>query len=94
MEFGDVIVNGVSLSVVVFALVELIKQFGVSGKWLTVASFAIGLVLAVGYQLTLGIPMDFAGWFGVVIFGLSAGLIACKGYDGIRNASNPNDGLG
>lgn len=94
MEFGNIVVNGVSLSVVVFGLVELMKDFGVTGKWLTVASFAFGLVLAVGYQLSLGVPMDYAGWFGVIVFGLSAGLIACKGYDGIRSASNPDNGVG
>lgn len=89
MDIENILVNGVSLSFVIMGLVELVKQLGVSGKWLTFASFAIGLVLGILYQLTLGIPTDFAGWFGAVAFGLAAGLVACKVYDAIRNAANP-----
>lgn len=91
MEF-DQIVNGIPLMFVVMGLVEFVKAFGVSGKWLTVSSFAIGLVLGLLYQLSIGIPVGFAGWFGAGIFGLALGLVACKVYDAVRNASNPGIG--
>lgn len=94
MDLENIFVNGVSLSVLIIGLVELVKQFGVSGKWLTISSFAIGLVLGVLYQISLGVPADFGGWFGAIAFGLAAGLVACKVYDAVRNAANPNNGLG
>jgi hypothetical protein len=42
---------------------------------------AIGLVLGVGYQLTLSAPTDFAGWFTTVVFGLALGLGASGVYE-------------
>lgn len=86
MEF-DQIVNGIPLMFVVMGLVELIKSFGVSGKWLTVASFGVGLALGILYQLSIGIPLDFAGWFGAAVFGLALGLVASKVYDAIKSAT-------
>lgn len=91
MEF-DQIVNGVPLIFVVMGLVELAKSFGVQGKALTATSFAIGVALGVLYQISLGMPVGFAGWFGSAIFALALGLVASKVYDAIRSASKPADG--
>ena len=82
----DQIVNGAPLIFVVMGLVELVKAFGVQGKALTAVSFGIGLALGLLYQVSLGVPADYSGWFGAVIFGLALGLVASKVYDAIGNA--------
>jgi hypothetical protein len=86
MEF-DQIINGIPLVFVVMGLVELVKAFGLQGRALTAASFAIGLLLGIAYQVSLGLPADYAGWFGAVVFGLALGLVASKVYDAIRSAA-------
>jgi len=83
----DQIVNGVPLIFVVMGLVELAKVFGASGKLLTGISVGIGLALGMLYQISLGVPVDFAGWFGACIFGLALGLVASKVYDAIKSAA-------
>ena len=85
MEF-DQIVNGIPLLFVVMGLVELSKSFGAQGKALTAISFGIGLIVGLLYQVSLGVPADYSGWFGAVIFGLALGLVASKVYDAIGNA--------
>ena len=83
----DQIVNGIPLILVVMGLVEFAKSFGAKGKILSMISFGIGLILGVAYQISLGMPQGFAGWFGSAIFGLALGLVACKVYDAIRSAT-------
>lgn len=83
----DQIVNGIPLVLVVMGLVELTKSLGAEGRMLTAISFGIGLGLGVLYQVSLGMPSGFSGWFGAVVFGLALGLVACKVYDAIRSAS-------
>lgn len=86
MEF-DQIVNGIPLIFVVMGLVELVKAFGVQGKALTAVAFGVGLALGLLYQVSLGVPADYAGWFGAAVFGLALGLVASKVYDAIRSAT-------
>ena len=86
MEF-DQIVNGIPLLFVVMGLVELSKSFGAQGKALTAISFGIGLVVGLLYQLSLGTPADYAGWFGAALFGLALGLVASKVYDAMKSAT-------
>lgn len=81
-------VNGIPLILVVMGLVELLKVFGVEGKALTAGSFGIGLIMGILYQLSLGVPVGYAGWFGSAVFGLALGLVASKVYDAIRSASD------
>lgn len=85
MNFEQVI-NGVPLIFVVMGLVELIKVFGVQGKALTASSFGIGLILGLLYQISLGMPANYTGWFGAALFGLALGLVASKVYDAIGSA--------
>lgn len=77
----DIVVSGFNLMFIVMAVVQLIKEAsGLEGgavRWLSVA---VGIVFAVGYQLTLGVPADYAGWFGLVIFGIGVGLTASGFY--------------
>lgn len=84
----DQVINGIPLVLVVMGLVELSKAFGVQGKVLTALSFAIGLILGVLYQLSIGVPADFAGWFGAAVFGIGLGLVACKIYDAIGSSTH------
>ncbi|MFA7175544.1 MAG: hypothetical protein WC340_19370 [Kiritimatiellia bacterium] len=93
MEF-DQVVNGIPLILVVMGLVELSKAFGAKGKVLTLISFVIGAALGVLYQISLGMPVGFAGWFGSAIFGLALGLVASKVYDAIRSATKGNGAAG
>ena len=93
MEF-DQIVNGIPLLFVVMGLVELSKSFGAQGKALTAISFGIWLIVGLLYQLSLGTPADYAGWFGAAVFGLALGLVASKVYDAIASASGKHEAKG
>ncbi len=81
LDFSTLLVGGIPLVVVVFGLVEFVKSFGLKGQWLTVTSLFLGLALGVCYQVAkTGLPVDFAGWFAVAIFGLALGLVASGFY--------------
>lgn len=77
----DAIVAGLPLVLVVIGLVEWFKQLGVQGNVLRYVSMAIGLVFGIGYQVSLGMPTDYAGWFGAAVYGLALGLVASGIYD-------------
>lgn len=82
MTLPDFVVAGVPLVVVVFALIEELKAYGLTGKVLRLVSLLIGLVLAFAYQLAAsGIPTTLMGWFTVVVIGLLYGLTASGAYD-------------
>lgn len=81
MDFNNLLVAGIPLMIVVFGLVEFIKSFGLKGWLVTLLSLLIGLALGIGYQIArAGLPVDFAGWFSDVIFGLAIGLVASGFY--------------
>lgn len=68
--------------VLVLGLVEFSKKFGLAGNAVMALSMALGVLLGLAYQVsTSGIPADFAGWFGYVIFGLIFGLATCGLWD-------------
>jgi hypothetical protein len=75
------IVGGIPLILVVFGLVEFVKLMGVTGKLLTATSLTVGAILGTAYQLSLTMPVNYAGWFAAVIYGLALGLAACGLYD-------------
>jgi hypothetical protein len=70
------------LSAVTFALTAWVKQLGFQGKQLTLAAFAIGLVLGVCYRFAVSPMTDFAGWFFAVLYGLMCGAVATGAYKG------------
>lgn len=87
--FLSAAVKGIPLLFVVLVLVAFIKDMGASGKGLQAASLAVGLVLGVGYMLAEeGTPAGFGGWFAVIIFGLTLGLITSKYYDVLQVLAN------
>ena len=81
-DISTLLVGGLPLSAVVFGLVEFVKSFGLHGRWLTIVSMLLGLLFGISYQIAnAGIPVGFAGWFGVAVFGLVLGLVASGLYD-------------
>lgn len=86
VKFFSVSVSGVPLILVVIGFVTYMKKFGVAGKALLAASLITGLVLGGGYQLAAnGVPVAFAGWFAVIVYGLALGLFAAGVYDTGKN---------
>ena len=77
----DQLVNGLPLVAVVLALVEWVKTFGLAGKALRGVSMLIGLAVGVAYQVSVAVPVGFAGWFGAAIYGVTLGLVASGLYD-------------
>lgn len=76
MDFSDISVNGIPLLAVIIGLVQFLKEMGVGGKWLRASSALIGAVFGLLYQISIGVPVDFAGWFSAVVFGLALGITA------------------
>ena len=84
--FDTLLVSGVPLMIVIFGLVEFSKSLGVAGRWLTVLSLLLGFLFGLAYQLaTGGFPAEFAGWFGVIVFGLALGLVTSGFYDFVNS---------
>jgi len=79
--FENASVAGIPLLAFVLGLVQWIKSFGLAGAQVKVASMAVGILLGVGYQFSVGAPVDFQGWFAVAVFGVALGLVASGLYD-------------
>lgn len=76
------LVAGIPLIFVVFALVEEVKAWGLTGKILRAVALILGLAFALSYQVAVeGVPADGAGWFTVVVVGLFYGLTASGAYN-------------
>ena len=87
MDFSSYVVAGVPLVLVVLGLVEWVKSLGLQGVAVKFVSMAIGLVLGIGYQLSIAVPVGFSGWFGASVFGFALGLLASGIYDAVKNAT-------
>lgn len=88
-DFSTLLIGGIPLIAVIFGLIEFLKVFGLKGRLLTIFSLLLGLLLGVAYKLTLGLPVDFAGWIAVIVFGLAIGLTTSGIYD-FLNVRFPN----
>ena len=81
-ELAQLFVGGIPLTIVIFGLVEFIKSIGLSGRILTIFSLVLGLAFGIAYKIAeSGLPVGFAAWFVVVVFGLALGLITSGFYD-------------
>ena len=86
----NILAEVVGLSVIIFAAVAQLKQWGLTGNALTGSAFGFGLAFGVLYKYATATPTDFAGWFWACVFGLVAGFIATGAYKGIESASGKN----
>lgn len=82
----DQIVNGIPLVVLVIALVEWVKRFGLEGKALNAISMLVGAIIGVAYWYAQQPLASFADWFGALSYGLALGLTASGVYDAARSA--------
>jgi len=83
----DAIVAGLPLVLVVLGLVEWVKRLGLAGKAVVIVSMAIGLALGLAYQVSIAVPIDFAGWFSASVYGIGLGLVASGIYDAGKSIS-------
>ena len=82
MDFANYAIAGVPLILIVFAIVEELKAYGLTGKILRLASLLVGFILTLALQISIGgTPIGFGSWFTVVIVGLIYGLTASGAYD-------------
>lgn len=87
-EYLNVFVAGVPLVVVVIGLTFLYGKFGASGKLQLGLAVGTGIVLGAGYMISQqGMPKDFAGWFGVVVFAIAMGLLPSGIYETFKEAA-------
>lgn len=80
-QLPEFVFAGIPLILIVMAIVEEIKAYGVTGKILRFVSILVGFALALLLQLTEGLPADFAAWVGIVLVGIIYGLTASGAYD-------------
>jgi hypothetical protein len=67
------------LLAMIAGLVQFAKSFEIQGKALTALSLALGVVLAIGYQVAeMYAAMQ---WFTIVVYGVLFGLTAAGLYD-------------
>ena len=83
IDITNFVVNPVTLALVIMAGVQVIKDFGVSGNWLKVASFAVGGVLAFTFKARELWPL-YAEYIDIGFFVLASGVSAMGGYSLIK----------
>jgi hypothetical protein len=80
--YFDATVAGIPLLFVVLGLVQWFKGYIKDDRAIQAVSMAIGLLLGGGYMVaSLGVPVDFAGWFSIAVYGLGLGLVASGIFD-------------
>ena len=94
MDFNGLVVNGVPIIAVIIGLVAFVKAMGIRGVVaLRATSAGLGLLLGVGAQISeTGVPVDFAGWFGLIIYGLGLGVVASGLVDAASDAVRRGNG--
>lgn len=84
------VITSVATVAVVIALVNVAKEFGVSGKWATLVSVVLGVVLGVvEYAFTNTFTSE--GFYQSFATGLLIGLTAAGVYDVSRNMGGGSD---
>ena len=87
MDILKIFIEVGGLSTFIFAAVAQLKQFGLAGKWLTGAAYAVGLIFGGAYRYFVYVPVLPVDWFWLVVFGAAGGFIATGVYKGAENAS-------
>ena len=81
MDFSSAVVNGIPLLIIIAGLVQFAEKFGIKGRTQLVLSMGLGIAFGLAFELQSGLPADFAGWFGVFVYGLGLGLTTSGLYD-------------
>jgi hypothetical protein len=95
MDFDPnvIAVGGVSLIVLVFGLLEFIKEaFNLSGKIVTVIAACLGVVVMVAYRLIGIVPEPYSQVVDIVFASLAFGLAASGYYKFINKRAPANKG--
>jgi hypothetical protein len=94
VNLDDLVVNGIKVVPLIIGLVQFLKSMGVSGTKALRACFAgIGILLGLGAQISAnGLPLGFAGWFGLVLYGIALGLVASGLVDAVSDAVKRGNG--
>jgi len=87
MNLLNYVVTPTAMLVLIFGIVEFIKNFGVKGNMLRVISLVIGVVFAVVFKLRELIPSTTV-YIDVAFFALSAGLAASGLYDYLKKITS------
>lgn len=75
-------VAGLATIPAILAVVNLAKQFGVTGKWSALLAVVLGLIFKVlDYSFVNWGYWDAAGWYGSLVVGAVLGLSAAGLYD-------------
>ncbi len=80
-QLPEFVFAGIPLIIIVMAIVEEIKAYGVGGNILRVVSLLVGFGLAVLVQMVEGLPADVGGWITLSVVGVIYGLTASGAYD-------------
>lgn len=73
---------GTFVILVLLGWVTFLGKMGVTGRAQLASSMASGIVVGGAFMIAvMGVPGDFAGWFGVILAGLALGLIASGVYE-------------
>ena len=79
---GDYLVDGIPLTLLTLAIVQWIKELGVTGNAVRIVSLLVGVALGASYKLIYLAPHLTPGSvFEAIIFGLALGLSASGLYD-------------
>ncbi len=78
------VVDGIPLMLVIVALVEFAKQFGLAGKACLAVAMGLGALFGIAYKLQFGLPSTFAGWFAAIVFGIAMGLAASGTFELVK----------
>lgn len=87
MDFVKLFAEGAGLTVMIFAAVAQLKQFGVQGQWLTRSAYMVGVLLGGSYRYFVYKPALPVDWFWLVMFGAVCGFIATGVYKGVESAT-------
>ena len=74
--------NAAIVMLIILGLVTVWGKLGLTGKLQLLSSLGTGLVIGSLFMLAaLGFPVDFKGWFSVIVYGLGMGLVASGIYE-------------
>ncbi len=80
----DLVVFGIPGAIIIVALIEFAKSYGLNSKWAPLVAVILGIGLAVIVHLA-EINPQVAVWAQIVLGGILCGLAAVGGYSGTKS---------